>query len=103
MPELSVQELQALLGQKAALQLIDVREPYEYAIANLGGRLIPPGRILEESAQIARDKMVVFYCRTGIRSARAIRELRERYGLENLYNLTGGIAAWAREIDPEMK
>jgi adenylyltransferase/sulfurtransferase len=102
-PELSVPELHALLAQKAELQLIDVREPYEYAIANLGGQLIPPGRILEEAAQIARDKMVVFYCRTGIRSARAIRELRERHGLDNLYNLTGGIAAWAEEIDPEMK
>jgi sulfur-carrier protein adenylyltransferase/sulfurtransferase len=101
--ELSVQKLQALREDKIDFQLIDVREPYEYAIANLGGELMPPTQILESASQISREKMVVLYCRTGIRSARAIRELRGRYGLENLYNLKGGIIAWAQEIDPDMK
>ncbi len=101
--EISVQELQGLLAQNADIQLIDVREPYEYGIANLGGELIPPGEIPASAARIARDKMVVFYCRSGKRSAEAIRQLRQQEGLDNLCNLRGGILAWAREIDPSMK
>lgn len=101
--EVSVQELQTLLAQKADIQLIDVREPFEYGIANLSGELIPPSEILEAAGRVARDKKVIFYCRTGKRSAEAIRQLQQQNGLENLYNLRGGILAWAQEIDPSMK
>ena len=101
--EVSVEELQELLVEKADIQLIDVREPFEYGIANLGGALIPPSEILETAGRISHDKKVILYCRTGKRSAEAIRQLKQHYGLENLYNLKGGILAWAQEIDPSMK
>ncbi len=96
---ITVQELARLRDSGADFQLIDVREPYEYGIANLGGELIPLGTIEEAADRIARDKMVVVHCRSGKRSADAIRRLQARFGFDNLYNLEGGILAWAREID----
>lgn len=82
-------------------QLIDVREDFEYEVSNLGGTLIPLGGILIEAEKVAKDKPVVVQCRSGKRSAAAIMQL-EQLGYTNLYNLTGGILAWANEIDPNM-
>lgn len=96
---ITVQELARLRSVGAEFQLIDVREPYEYGIANLGGELIPLGSIEGAAHRIARDKMVVVYCRSGQRSVEAIRRLQQRFGFDNLYNLEGGILAWARHID----
>ncbi|RMG82555.1 MAG: rhodanese-like domain-containing protein [Bacteroidetes bacterium] len=83
-------------------QLIDVREPYEYEIANLQGELIPLGSVAESADRIARDKKVVIHCRSGKRSADAIRELERLHGFDNLYNLKGGILAWSKEIDNQV-
>lgn len=82
-------------------QLIDVREDFEYEVSNLGGTLIPLGGILIEADKVAKDKLVIVQCRSGKRSAAAIMQL-EQLGYTNLYNLTGGILAWANEIDPNM-
>lgn len=82
-------------------QLIDVREDFEYEVSNLGGTLIPLGGILIEADKVAKDKPVVVQCRSGKRSAAAIMQL-EQLGYTNLYNLSGGILAWANEIDPNM-
>ncbi len=101
-PEISVQELRTLRESKADFQLIDVREPYEYDIANLQGELIPLGSLEEEWQKISRDKPVVVHCRSGRRSADAIRSLRDDHGFHNLHNLKGGILAWSREIDPDV-
>ncbi|MFK8101955.1 MAG: molybdopterin-synthase adenylyltransferase MoeB [Saprospiraceae bacterium] len=100
--EIKVQELKNWLDNEEDFQLIDVREPYEYDIANLKGALIPLNQIGDEVAKIARDKKVVIYCRTGKRSAVAIRELQTRFQLDNLYNLEGGINAFAKEIDQSL-
>ena len=81
------------------VQLIDVREPYEYEIAEIGGELIPLDTILDNADKISRDKKVVVHCRSGQRSADAIRKLREEYDFDNLYNLKGGILAWSEEVD----
>ena len=102
-PQISVRELQQLMEEGADFQLIDVREPYEYEIANLGGELIPPGRIAQNAGRISKDKKVVLHCRSGKRSADAIRELQKLGSFDNLYNLEGGILAWAQEIDPNMR
>ena len=77
-----------------AFQLIDVREPEEYAAANIGGQLIPLARILENESLISRDLKVVVHCKSGSRSARAIRDLEKQFGFDNLYNLEGGIEAY---------
>ncbi len=101
-PEITVEELKSWKDNGEDVRIIDVREPYEYEIANLNGELIPLGRISQEVNRIPSDKKVVVHCRSGARSARAIRELEDRYGFRNLYNLKGGILAWAEGIDDSM-
>jgi adenylyltransferase/sulfurtransferase len=99
--EISVLELSEWKTSGKDFQLIDVREDFEYEIAHLEGQLIPLGKILEHVDEIKADVDVVIHCRSGARSANAIVEL-EKLGFENLYNLKGGILAWADELDPEM-
>lgn len=101
MKELTVQELKQKLDNQEDLQLIDVREPFEYEICNLKGELIPMGIILSETEKISKDKTVVIHCKSGGRSGAVINEL-EKIGYSNLYNLKGGILAYAREIDPSL-
>lgn len=100
--EIDVHELKQMITNGADYQLIDVREPYEYDIANLGGELIPLQEIVDSEDRIAKDKKVILHCRSGKRSANAIRELEFKYGLDNLYNLKGGILAWSKEIDDQV-
>ncbi|MFZ4474736.1 MAG: molybdopterin-synthase adenylyltransferase MoeB [Saprospiraceae bacterium] len=78
-------------------QLIDVREPNEYENANIGGLLLPLGTVTEHADQLRRDVKVVVHCRSGVRSAKAIRALEAQYGLDNLYNLKGGILAYQEQ------
>lgn len=101
MNEISVQELKEKIDKGEDFQLIDVREDFEYETSNLGGELIPLGGILIETDKIAKDKDVVIMCRSGKRSAMAIMQL-EQQGFTNLYNLYGGILAWAEDIDPSL-
>jgi sulfur-carrier protein adenylyltransferase/sulfurtransferase len=102
MKEVTVQELKAMKDSGEDFQLIDVREPHEYDICNLEGTLIPQGEIPGNVDQIARDKKVVVHCRSGARSGNMIQWLENNHKFTNLYNLKGGILAWAREVDPEM-
>ena len=97
--EITVQELFTLQSSGEDFQLIDVREPYEYDIANINGELIPLTTVVRQAGKISKNKKVVIHCRSGVRSANAIRELEEFFGYDNLYNLKGGILAWAKEID----
>jgi adenylyltransferase/sulfurtransferase len=100
--EITVQELRTLMEDRKDFELIDVREPYEYDIVNIRGTLIPKAEVLKHIAQIPRDKPVIIHCRSGKRSADVIRDLQKRYGYDNLYNLKGGILAWAKEIDKSL-
>lgn len=98
-PEKTVVELKAMLDQGDDFQLIDVREAYEKEIADIGGELIPMNEIIYEEEKIAKDKPVVIYCRSGNRSLQVLMQLQTMYGLDNLFNLKGGITAWSDEID----
>ena len=102
MKEITVQELKALKDSGEDFQLIDVREPHEFDICDLGGELIPQGEIPANADKISKDKKVVIHCRSGARSGNMIQWLEKNKGYTNLYNLKGGILAWAKEIDPEM-
>ena len=102
MKEISVQELKNKIDNQEDFQLVDVRESFEYEMSNLQGDLIPLGGILIEADKISKDKPVVIHCRSGARSAAAIMQL-ESMGFTNLYNLKGGIIAWATEIDPSIQ
>jgi sulfur-carrier protein adenylyltransferase/sulfurtransferase len=101
MKEVTVQELKKLMDSKADFQLIDVREPHEYDICHLNGELIPMSDIPHNVDKIAKDKQVVIHCRSGKRSGDMLLWLEKNHGFTNLYNLKGGILAWAKEIDPE--
>lgn len=101
--EISVRELYAWQAGGEAIQLIDVREPHEYEIANIGAELIPLATIVANADKIGRDRKVVIHCKMGGRSAKAIRQLQEQFGFDNIYNLKGGILAWIDEIQPELK
>lgn len=102
MKEVTVQELKQLQDSGADFQLIDVREPHEYDICNLSGELIPQGDIPDSVDKIEKDKQVIIHCRSGARSGNMVQWLEKNHKFENLYNLKGGILAWAREIDPSM-
>ncbi len=102
MKEVTVQELKKLIDRKADFQLIDVREPHEYDICNLEGELIPMAQVPDNTDKIAKDRQVVIHCRSGKRSGDMVIWLEKTYGFTNLYNLKGGILAWAKEIDPTM-
>jgi adenylyltransferase/sulfurtransferase len=97
--EITPLELQRLIESNTDFQLIDVREPYEFEIANLQGELYPLSSVSSYAGKIARDKMVVVHCKGGVRSAKAIRELEDNFGFDNLYNLKGGILAFSKEVD----
>jgi len=91
--EISDREFYELKQSGEQFQLIDVREPHEYEASNLGGELIPLADISIHADRLSKEVKVVLHCRSGARSAQAIRELEQKFGFENLYNLTGGIMA----------
>ena len=100
--EITVQELKKWQEEKKDFQLVDVRKPYEWDIANLEAELIVLDTLPQQVEKIKKDVPVVVHCRSGARSANAIRFLQEQHGYTNLYNLKGGILAWAKEIDTSM-
>ena len=99
--EVTVEEFARLKSAGESFQLIDVREPHEFAISNLGGQLIPLGNLLGALDEIAREGRVIIHCRSGARSAKAIRLLQEQ-GFTNLLNLKGGILEYAKQIDSSL-
>lgn len=102
MNEITPHELQAWRDQGKEHQLIDVREPYEAQLCNIGGELIPMGEIVEHLDELRRDVPVVIHCRSGGRSAAVINALASRYGFDNLVNLAGGILAFGHEVDHDI-
>lgn len=101
-PAMTVHELKQLRDAGDDHFLLDVREPHEQAICRIeGARLIPLGELENRAAELPNGKRILVHCKSGGRSARAVSKLRE-LGFENVWNISGGIIAWAREIDPEM-
>lgn len=100
-PEITVQELEALKSAGADFFLLDVRNPDEYAVCNLGGHLIPFAELPERLNELNPNQHIVVHCHAGGRSARATAYLLD-HGFKHVTNLRGGITAWANEIDPKM-
>ncbi len=102
-PQITVEQLKKKLDNKEDIFVLDVREPHEYPIANLGAPLIPVASIESRIAEIAAHKNdeVIIHCRSGARSQKAALALKAA-GFTNVSNLTGGILAWAEKIDPTM-
>jgi molybdopterin/thiamine biosynthesis adenylyltransferase/rhodanese-related sulfurtransferase len=100
-PEITVQELKGRLQNGGKVSVLDVREPHEYEVANIGARLIPLAELPERLIELDRDETLAVHCKTGGRSARAVRLLKDA-GFQNVYNVKGGIDAWSEEIDPSV-
>jgi rhodanese-related sulfurtransferase len=99
--EITVHELKRRLDIGSPIHLLDVREPHEYKICNLGGQLIPLRQLGERKVELDADKETVVYCHHGVRSQAAVTFL-QRAGFRNVKNLVGGIDAWARNVDTKM-
>ena len=100
LPEITPAELHRRVQAGDDLQLIDVREPEEYAYCHLpGSQLLPLDEVPRRAAEIRAEGPVVLICHHGVRSAQALRYLRHHLGRANVLNLRGGIAAWAEEVD----
>ncbi len=100
-PQISVTELKQRLDAGDDLLVLDVREPFEYQIANISGKLIPQNDVPQRLAELDRDREIVVHCKSGGRSQR-IAEFLAQNGYTKVSNLAGGILAWADQIDPKV-
>jgi sulfur-carrier protein adenylyltransferase/sulfurtransferase len=97
--QLGVRELKRRMDAGENLFILDVREPFEYQIANIGGKLIPQNEVPQRLAEIDRDREIIVQCKSGGRSQR-IAEFLKQSGYPQVVNLAGGILAWSDEVDP---
>jgi sulfur-carrier protein adenylyltransferase/sulfurtransferase len=98
-PEITPRELKSRLDRGDDIYVLDVREPHEYQICNIGGHLIPLGDLSRRVNELDSSREIVAHCRSGKRSAEAAEFLRKA-GFKKLWNLKGGILAWSDEVDP---
>jgi sulfur-carrier protein adenylyltransferase/sulfurtransferase len=99
--EMEVEELKRRLDAGDDIYVLDVREPHEYQIANIGGHLIPLGDLPNRVNELDTSREIVAHCKMGGRSAKAVTFLRQA-GFKKVHNLAGGITAWAERVDPKM-
>lgn len=101
--EISATNLKKRIDAGDDIQLIDVRQPDEWAFAKIeGAKLIPLGDILKRMDEIDQTRETVIHCKMGGRSGKAI-ELMQQCGFSGeLKNLKGGITAWSNEVDPKV-
>jgi sulfur-carrier protein adenylyltransferase/sulfurtransferase len=100
-PEITPRELKTRLDRGDDLFILDVREPHEYQICNLGGHLIPLGDLPKRVSELDSSREIIAHCRSGKRSAEATQFL-QKAGFRKVLNLKGGILAWSDEVDPEV-
>jgi sulfur-carrier protein adenylyltransferase/sulfurtransferase len=98
-PQITVTELKRRIDSGEDFLILDVREPFEYQIANIGGKLIPQNDVPQRLGEIDRDRPVVVHCKSGGRSQR-IAEYLKQSGYNDVANVSGGILAWAAQVDP---
>jgi molybdopterin/thiamine biosynthesis adenylyltransferase/rhodanese-related sulfurtransferase len=101
MADMTVEELKKRLDQGDDLFVLDVREPHEYQICNLGGYLIPLNDLPKRVSELDSSREIVVHCKMGGRSAKAADFLRQS-GFSKVHNLAGGINAWAERVDPKV-
>lgn len=100
-PEISVQELEKLRKDKIDHFILDVRNKDEYQICNLSGYLLPMNELPQRFVELNKESYIIVHCHAGGRSRRAV-EFLQQQGFQKVFNLRGGITAWANEIDPSM-
>ena len=101
--EISATDLKRRMDAGDDIQLIDVRQPEEWAFAKIeGAKLIPLGEIMSRMGEIDENRETVLHCKMGMRSARAVEALQRAGFKGELKNLKGGITAWSNEVDPRV-
>ncbi len=101
-PEITVEDLKKRLEAKENFVLLDVREPFEWDIARIpGAKLIPLGELTSRMSELDSADEIVIHCKSGVRSAKALRQL-QKAGFGKLANVEGGILAWADRVDPSV-
>jgi len=100
-PQMTAVELKRRLDAGDNLFVLDVREPHEYQIANLGAKLIPLGELANRLGELDPNREIVVHCKSGGRSQKAS-ELLAQNGFKKLHNLAGGINGWATDVDPKI-
>lgn len=103
MEEITATELKKMLDNGEKVQLIDVRQPDEYAFAKIdGAKLIPLGEIVKRMDELDDSQLAIIQCKAGGRSAQAIQALQRAGYKGELKNLRGGITAWSNDVDPKV-
>jgi adenylyltransferase/sulfurtransferase len=101
-PAISVTELKAKQDRCEKFVLLDVREKFEYEICRIpGSKLIPLPELPSRMSELDSADEIVLHCKSGVRSAKALKLLKEA-GFSKVWNVTGGIEAWADDVDPDM-
>ncbi|MGA3344612.1 MAG: rhodanese-like domain-containing protein [Terracidiphilus sp.] len=100
-PQITVKELKRRIDAGEEVYILDVRERWEYKLAQIGGKLIPQNEVPQRLAEIDREREVIVHCHAGVRSQR-IAEFLKQQGYPRVVNLAGGIHAWSEEIDPKV-
>jgi sulfur-carrier protein adenylyltransferase/sulfurtransferase len=101
-PLMHVEDLKQRLDNKEEVFILDVRDPHEYQICNIGGQMIPLNELPRRIGELDPARETVVHCRSGVRSAKAV-EFLQQSGFTKVTSLAGGILAWAEKIDPTMK
>jgi sulfur-carrier protein adenylyltransferase/sulfurtransferase len=99
--DITPEELKRRLDAGEDIFVLDVREPHEYQICNIGGYLIPLNDLPKRVSELDSSREIVVHCKMGGRSAKAVDFLRQS-GFSNVHNLAGGINAWAERVDPKV-
>ncbi len=100
-PEIQPEELKRRLDAGDDIYILDVREPHEFQICNMGGHLIPLGDLPKRVHELDSSREIVVHCKAGARGAKAV-DFLHNAGFKHACNLTGGILAWADKIDPSL-
>lgn len=103
--EVAPNKVEVLLGEERPPFLLDVREPWEWAVSNLsdyGARLIPLGELGDRISEIPTDRPVVVYCRSGQRSRTGARRLLDA-GRREVRSMRGGLQGWSEQVDHTMR
>lgn len=104
MKSISPKELNNIIeSNNLDFQLIDIRDEYEHDICCIGGEKINMYLIPDNIDKLSKNKKIIIYCRTGVRSANIVNLLEKKFSFDNVHNLDGGIMRWRDEVDPSLK
>jgi rhodanese-related sulfurtransferase len=100
---ISALELFGAMKNTHNFEIVDVREPYEYQVCNIGSLHIPMGEVCDRVDELPKEKNIVIMCRSGKRAEAVANILLTDYSLTNIYVLEGGILSWKEYVDNSLE